>query len=577
MKMLSRLLPGFLTAVASYAFSAPPEIRGTWVTTTGLTSGTSTINTPTLTTANFAAMRNLGLNTIYMDVWRNGFTYYPSPTLAAMTGGPNKAPEIGSRDLLSETLIQSHRNGMIQTGWFQYGFAAKFGNPGTGSTELAKVMQDRGWLLQDQAGAYTNSSNSFSWMNPLVPEVRQFVKGIVLDAVKKYDIDGVQFDDRLAWPIQFGYDNYTRNAYLAETGRQLPTNYNDSLFKAWRASKLTSFAQELIAEVKAIRPDVMVSSAPSVYPFSYDNYCVDWPTWRSAGMFDEFIPQVYRNTAASFDSTWDGAGSMTTGGQVQFMGNRRMDFAAGISINQGSGAWNPWSELLPMVQQVRATNPPVAGHVWWYSDGVLRAYQSQLTAFYDVAGTGQAPRPDLPADWRPPPVVAERDAGNPSLWTLSVPADARYRIIQRVGGTWTEIRSTVYAAGPLQLTFANVDAIELLLDRRPYLPADANLDGLVNIADFSALAANFNLANKLWADGDFTLDRSVTIADFSILAANFNASQARPVPEPCLPALLLFVVSYRRRRVARRELVTNDFTLFPRSPRLRGEPGLERA
>ena len=56
----------------------------------------------------------------------------------------------------------------------------------------------------------------------VTPQVQQFITGIVLDAVKKHDLDGVQFDDRLAWPVQFGYDDYTKNAYLAETGQTVP-------------------------------------------------------------------------------------------------------------------------------------------------------------------------------------------------------------------------------------------------------------------------------------------------------------------------------------------------------------------
>lgn len=53
-------------------------------------------------------------------------------------------------------------------------------------------------------------------------------------------------------------------------------------------------------------------------------------------------------------------------------------------------------------------------------------------------------------------------------------------------------------------------------------PGDANQDGIVNIADFSILAANFNLDGKAWEHGDFDGDQQVSIADFSALAANFN-------------------------------------------------------
>ena len=56
------------------------------------------------------------------------------------------------------------------------------------------------------------------------------------------------------------------------------------------------------------------------------------------------------------------------------------------------------------------------------------------------------------------------------------------------------------------------------------LLGDANLDGLVNAADFTILAANFNQPVTAWDQGDFNYDGLVNAADFTALAANFNQS-----------------------------------------------------
>ena len=56
------------------------------------------------------------------------------------------------------------------------------------------------------------------------------------------------------------------------------------------------------------------------------------------------------------------------------------------------------------------------------------------------------------------------------------------------------------------------------------LPGDANRDGVVNIADFAVLAANFNTRSRGFSGGDFNHDNAVNIADFGLLAANFNQS-----------------------------------------------------
>lgn len=540
--MLSlKILTGVsVLAYSTFAVAAPAEVRGTWLTTTANTA----IATPANTAATMQQLRNIGLNSTYVEVWKNGFTEFPSATMQSLIGvsyniNPSPGTPVQQRDLLSETLIQSHRNGLVNIAWFEYGLMAKFGNPGTSPADLSKYMADRGWLLQNSAGSYTTSSQGFSWMNPAVPQVRALIKGIVVDAVKKYDLDGVQFDDHLGWPVQFGYDTYTRNAYLAETGNNVPSNPNDSSFKAWRASKVTSLAQEIIAEVKAIRPNMIVSSSPAVGGWAYDNYLVDWPAWRAAGMFDEFIPQVYRTNYNDFNRDWDGNGSITTGGQVQYMGNRRADFAAGIAIN--TSPLVSWSDAQQMVNLVRSTTPAVAGHVWWYSSSVLSTYPTQMTSYYNVAGTGPAERPDLPTGWRPLPTVAVQDSTNTALWSAVVPADGRYRIIRRVGASWTELSSSVYGDGLLIMNLPGSEQVELLVDRRPYLAGDGNLDGFVNISDFSLLAANFNQPNMLWANGDFSLDGVVTIGDFSILASNFGSAlhgDLPRIPEPVAASFL---------------------------------------
>jgi uncharacterized lipoprotein YddW (UPF0748 family) len=269
-KILCAVAAGLTLANGAWAQSQA-KLRGTWLTTTGYSTGH--IKDQATTNLTYQRLTTAGLNTTYIDAWRNGNTQFASPTLNAAIGR-TRDPALGSRDLLAETSIQARRQGITNIAWFQYGFSAGFGNPTT-SNPFSIYARDRGWLLTDSAGAYTNSSNNFAWMNPVIPEVRTFLKNIILESVRNYDVDGIQFDDRLAWPVQFGYDNATRAAYLAETGRALPTNPSDANFVAWRAGKVTDFAKEIFAAVKAERPNLIVSVSPSTFPFSYSNYCTD--------------------------------------------------------------------------------------------------------------------------------------------------------------------------------------------------------------------------------------------------------------------------------------------------------------
>jgi autotransporter-associated beta strand protein len=95
------------------------------------------------------------------------------------------------------------------------------------------------------------------------------------------------------------------------------------------------------------------------------------------------------------------------------------------------------------------------------------------------------------------------------------------------------------------------------------LYGDANVDGVVNLADFDRLAGNFGAVNATWRQGDFNYDFVVNLADFDRLAGNFGksaspggptpadwAALASAIPEPSVAGLLAGTMAFlpRRRR-----------------------------
>jgi GH25 family lysozyme M1 (1,4-beta-N-acetylmuramidase) len=90
---------------------------------------------------------------------------------------------------------------------------------------------------------------------------------------------------------------------------------------------------------------------------------------------------------------------------------------------------------------------------------------------------------------------------------------------------------------PATFSGQTIDATSILV--RYTAAGDADLNGSVELNDFSALAANFNATGKRWTQGDFNYDGSVDLSDFTLLAANFNytlpgssTSVGAVVPEP---------------------------------------------
>jgi hypothetical protein len=78
--------------------------------------------------------------------------------------------------------------------------------------------------------------------------------------------------------------------------------------------------------------------------------------------------------------------------------------------------------------------------------------------------------------------------------------------------------------------FGAVDADAVLIRYTRY--GDANLDGVVNLPDFNALASSFGTSGRFWYQGDFTYDGVVDLMDFNRLAANFGLAVLAHDPTP---------------------------------------------
>jgi hypothetical protein len=106
-------------------------------------------------------------------------------------------------------------------------------------------------------------------------------------------------------------------------------------------------------------------------------------------------------------------------------------------------------------------------------------------------------------------------------------------------------------------TFLGQPADSTSVLMRYVFTGDTNLDGVVNLPDFNALATNFGGAGKGWIQGDFNYDGTINSADFTSLAVNFNSALPAPalgsvIPEPSalmLIAGLTLGAAGRRRRI----------------------------
>jgi uncharacterized lipoprotein YddW (UPF0748 family) len=266
------------------------EIRGVWMTNNDF----NTLRESNKVQEAVNHLRQLNFNTVYPVVWNSGYVMYPSATAQRAGIQPFVMRGTDGQDILADLINQSHRKGLLVIPWFEFGFMA----PPT--SELA--LNHPEWLTRKRDGSETfiGAAGEVVWLNPFHPQVQELIRNLVLEVVTQYDVDGIQFDDHMSLPHEFGYDKYTVNLYTQETKNPPPSNPQDPKWVKWRADKITAFMVQLNQAVKARKPNAIFSVSPNYYDFAYKFHLQDWLTWIREGIVDELIVQVYRPNLQSF-------------------------------------------------------------------------------------------------------------------------------------------------------------------------------------------------------------------------------------------------------------------------------------
>ncbi|MDZ7336538.1 MAG: family 10 glycosylhydrolase [candidate division KSB1 bacterium] len=242
-----------------------------------------------------------GINVILTVVWNShgadgDYTLYPSEVMERYFGRAMHPAFPTQRDPLKRVIIEAHRNGMEVFPWFEMGFSTSYSQNGGHI-----VQRYPNWALKDNTGKLC-VKNGFDWMSAINPEVQKFILALTTEVIDNYDVDGIEYSDRIpAMPVEGGYDQPTVSIYQAEHhGASPPTNFRDANWMRWRADKLSQFYKTARDSIKARGDWIIVSSSPSVYPWSYEEYLQDSKTWLDLDIIDQLIPQLYRTNFSEY-------------------------------------------------------------------------------------------------------------------------------------------------------------------------------------------------------------------------------------------------------------------------------------
>lgn len=284
---------------------APPspsrEFRGVWVASVSnmdwpSRKGLSAAQQQAELRAILDQAAGLKFNVVIFQVRPMADALYASklePWSEYLTGTAGKAPD-PYYDPLEYAVRAAHERGLQLHAWFNP-FRARHSSA-TSPIPADHIIRRRPELAKRYGTEY--------WLNPTHREVQKHSLAVILDVVRRYDIDGVHIDDyfypypekdKAGHLIPFPDDD-TWAAYQRSRGKLSRDN--------WRRAAINDFVEQMYHEVKAAKPWVRVGISPfgiwrPGYPHgisgldAYQAIDADSRTWLRQGWCDYFAPQLY--------------------------------------------------------------------------------------------------------------------------------------------------------------------------------------------------------------------------------------------------------------------------------------------
>jgi uncharacterized lipoprotein YddW (UPF0748 family) len=309
---------------------APREFRAAWVATV------ANIDWPSkqsLTTAQQQAeiiaivdrAAELNLNALVLQVRTSADAFYPSslePWSEFLTGEQGRAPS-PFYDPLKMWIDEAHKRGIELHAWF---------NPYRARHVQAKSANARNHLANTQP-ALIKSYGGFLWMDPGEPKAADHTLNVVMDVLRRYDIDGVHIDDYFyPYPVvatqevrqvgasrpalSDGVAGALNQTVVAEPQRDIefPDDAAWQRFVAsggkisradWRRQNVNQLVERIYTSIKREKPWVQFGISPfgigrpdkrpaGISGFSqYDKLFADIELWLQRGWLDYLAPQLY--------------------------------------------------------------------------------------------------------------------------------------------------------------------------------------------------------------------------------------------------------------------------------------------
>ncbi len=372
----------FICALSSFAAYVPStkvspphpqrEFRGVWVATVGNIDWPSKPGLPVeQQKAELIQILNkaveLKLNVVVFQVRTSCDAFYNSniePWSEYLTGQMGQPPK-PFYDPLAFAIEEAHKRGLELHAWFNP-FRARYSSVKSqpSSNHISKTRP----VIVRQYGKQL-------WLDPGMTSAQDYVRSVILDVVRRYDIDGVHIDDYfypyiekdssgqdIAFP-----DNEIYNFYRAKGGKLSKED--------WRRENINNFIKNINQSIHNEKSWVKFGISPfgiwrpntslSIRGMdAYERLYADSKKWINNGWCDYFAPQLYWQISAQGQSfpvllKW-----------WLEQNNQHRVLVSGINTSMGGSQWTT-DEIVNQINIARRFNG-VSGHIHWNVSAIMQ-------------------------------------------------------------------------------------------------------------------------------------------------------------------------------------------------------------
>ncbi|MEO7367512.1 MAG: family 10 glycosylhydrolase [Gemmatimonadaceae bacterium] len=389
---------------------------------------------------------SLNMNAIVLQVRPAADALYPSklePWSEYLTGQMGRPPE-PYYDPLEFAVTEAHKRGLELHAWFNpYRAHAPSGKSVIAATHVSNERPD---LVRTYGG--------YLWLDPGDSAVRRISTNVVVDVVRRYDVDGVHIDDYF-YPykekdsqgkVMDFPDDRTWKQYVASGGQM---SRND-----WRRRNVDVLIRDLYTAIKSEKRWVKFGVSPfgiwrpgnpeQIKGFdAYSELYADSRKWLNEGWVDYFTPQLYwavNRTDQSYPVLLRWWVSQNTKSRNIWPGN----FTSKVG-ESGANAWKA-QEILDQISATRMEEG-ATGNVH-FSAKVLMLDCDSLNEKL-VGGPYAGPALVPPSPWldsippSPPKALLRRDSATGEMAVDLMPQGTekvwRWVVRYRTGTEWTTL------------------------------------------------------------------------------------------------------------------------------------------